>query len=102
MKPDTRIWLIRKPGARSDSVNEVRVRSRDGDVRPVQVRIDKFFLGSVPSHGIVRDLRDRQPEYTFRSLPPDDFDVLVDTTAGVQRYRVPPPDRQKVMPVCNE
>jgi len=103
MKPRYRIWLIRARDAQINYVvTQVRVRARDRDLLPVQVRTNRFFLGSVPSHGIVPALRNRQPEFTFSTLPNNDFDVVVESSAGSQRYPVTQRERQHVMRVCNE
>jgi hypothetical protein len=103
MKPGYRIWLVRKRGARTDYIlNTVRIRSRGSDQLPAQVRADKFFLGKVPSHGIIDALRDRRPEFTFSDLPVDGFEVLVDTSAGVQRYQVTQRERDTMMSVCTK
>lgn len=103
MKPGYRIWAQLKPTTPVDQrLEEVWVRTRTGDIHPVDVRNNRFFLGTVASHGIVEALRERLPEYTFDSLPPDDFAVIVATSHGRQRYAVRRADRQKLMRVCNE
>ena len=55
----------------------------------------------MPSHGIVESLRTRFPEFVFAALPPGDFQVLVQSSTGVQRYTVAARDREQIMRVCN-
>ena len=68
----------------------------------MSVRDEKFYVGIAPSHGIVDPLRNRFPEFTFDSLPSDDFEIVANTNTGVLRYRVTAADRHLVMHVCNE
>ena len=103
MKPGYRIWLHRTPRARIDyTVTQVYVRSGDHDFSPVSESRDRFFLGTVPSHGMVEAVRSRIPEYSFDALPAGNFDVVVETSAGPQHYPVKQRDRQKLMRVCND
>jgi hypothetical protein len=70
--------------------------------KPIAVKTEHFFLGRAASHGIIEGLRFRAGESTFETLPPGDFTVVLETTAGRQEYRVTETDRTKLLHVCNE
>jgi hypothetical protein len=102
MEPGYRVWLQRKRNDwRPLSVTSLSIRSRGREVKPSSMRSGRFVIGSVPSHGIVPELRTRFPEYVFADLPVTDFEVVVVTPSEKQGYRVTASDRQAVMRVCN-
>jgi hypothetical protein len=103
MQPGYRIWLWHKRDSRRRiSVSRLSVRSGDDEILPVAERRATLFLGSVPSHGIIPPLRQRYPEFLFDSLPQADFEVVLHTKDGLQRYRINEEHRAKLIPVCNE
>lgn len=102
MKPGYRIWPVRTPAARHDRwVTGLYVQARGSQLFPTATGGEKLFLGSVPTHGIVPDLRDRRPQFTFVSLPVGPFDVALQFNDGEQRYRVERADASGYLPVCN-
>jgi len=56
--------------------------------------------GAIPAHGIITEVRWRSWEWIFDRLPIDDFDVILETSAGAQRYAVTARDRAGMMRVC--
>ena len=98
-----RVWATRRPERISShaAVTAIRLETKDQVIRSVAQRDVRLFVGSVASHGIIEPLRARFPEYTFESLPSGRFDVVLQTTAGVERYHVTPQRTQPLLPVCN-
>ena len=70
--------------------------------QPTAVGTSRLFLGRAASHGIIEGLRFRAGESTFDTLPAGDFAVILQTTAGVQKYPVSETDRATLLPACNE
>lgn len=102
MEPGYRVWLQRKRNDwRPLTVTSLSVQYRGRALKPASVRSGRFVVGSVPSHGIVPELRTRFPEYVFAALPPGRFEVVVATAAGSQSYVVTSNDRKSLMRVCN-
>jgi len=102
MRPGYRIWFVPTPGAPfAPAVTNVTVRFRSGEITPVGEHDERFFLGTVPSHGIIEALRARFPEFEFDRLPPDNFVVLVGTSSGTQTFTVSQRDRLMSIRVCN-
>lgn len=64
------------------------------------MRISMLTVGAIPADGVITEVRWRGWEWTFDRLPNGDFDVVVETTAGAQRYRVTSQDRAGRMRVC--
>jgi hypothetical protein len=56
--------------------------------------------GAIPAHGIVTEGRWRGWEWTFDRLPNGEFDVILKTTAGAQRYTVTNKDLAGRIRVC--
>jgi hypothetical protein len=79
----------------------VRIRSAAREIAPVAERNERFFLGTVPSHGMVEALRPRFPEFVFERWPQDAFDVVVGTSRGTQGFTVTHRERTALMRVCN-
>ena len=109
--PVFHVWLQYVPTARlAVSVDRVVLQSsgsaesKDGGSRsvihPLNGHPFELTLGHVPAHGIITELRWRQFEWTFDRLPRQDFDAIVETSAGLQRYRVTAADRTKRMRGC--
>jgi hypothetical protein len=98
-----RVWGVYANGARPDvSVRRITIRATGGPViSPVSQQYERFFVGTVPSHGIIEPLRARFGEAVFDKLPAGDFDVLFETTAGTQRYHVTDQARSIPLRVCN-
>ncbi len=104
--PDYRVWLQYAPsGRRTLTANRVSLQPRSGAansrmIRSTRDRRSQLTAGATPAHGIVTEVRWRGWEWTFDQLPSDDFDVVVETTAGAQRYTVTNQDRAGRMRVC--
>ena len=71
-----------------------------GTIQPMGGRRAQLTAGALPAHGIITGVRWRGWEWTFDRLPSGEFDVVVQTTAGVQRYRVTSEDRTGRIRVC--
>jgi hypothetical protein len=69
-------------------------------IRSTRDRRSQLTAGATPAHGIVTEVRWRGWEWTFDRLPSGDFDVVVETTSGAQRYTVTNQDRAGRMRVC--
>lgn len=103
MLPGYRVWIARTPSAPADlAVEAVRVRSGRQQLAPSSTKDVRFFVGRTASHGIIEPLRARFPEYTFDSLRPGPFDVVLNTNAGTRQYHVTDAARRKNLHVCNE
>ena len=104
--PDYRVWLQYAPsGRRTLTANRVSLQPRSGAangrmIRSTHDRRSQLTAGATPAHGIVTEVRWRGWEWTFDQLPSGDFDVVVATTAGPQRYTVTNQDRAGRMRVC--
>jgi hypothetical protein len=104
--PDYRVWLQYAPsGRRTLTANRVLLHSRSGAARgaaikPIRDRRSQLTVGALPAHGIITEVRWRGWEWTFDRLPNGEFDVVVETTAGAQRYRVTSQDRAGRMRIC--
>ena len=104
--PDYRVWLQYTPnGRRTLTVNRVLLQARSGAagervIKPTRDRRSQLSVGAIPAHGIITDVRWRGWEWTFDRLPNGEFDVVVETTAGVQRYRMTSQERTGRMRVC--
>jgi len=104
--PDYRVWLQYAPsGRRTLTANRVSLQQRSGAangrmIRSTHDRRSQLTAGATPAHGIVTEVRWRGWEWTFDQLPSGDFDVVVETTAGAQRYTVTNQDRAGRMRVC--
>ena len=102
VRPGYRIRFGRLPEAPLPAaVTHVRVRSSGREAAPIAELNERFFVGTVPSHGIVEPLRARFPEYVFEQLPAGDFVLVVGTTHGTYRFTVTARERASVMRVCN-
>ena len=98
-----RAWTTRRHRANAQvAVTALRLESKGRIIRPVAERDVRLFVGTVPSHGIIEPLRARFPEYTFASLPSGRFEVVVQTTVGMERYAVTPEHQAALLKVCNE
>jgi len=97
-----RIWAdYALEGRRNVSIDRIVLEGPDEKpIEPIDARTSTFTLGHVPSHGIIEALRFRPGESTFDHLPPDDFRVILRTSAGLQRYRVTKRDRTTLLRVC--
>jgi len=69
-------------------------------IQSIRDRRAQLTAGALPAHGIMTEVRWRGWEWTFDRLPNGEFDVVVETTAGAQRYRVTSQDRARRMRVC--
>jgi hypothetical protein len=104
--PDYRVWLQYAPsGRRTLTANRVLLQSRSGVasgrvIQSIRDRRAQLTAGALPAHGIMTEVRWRESERTFDRLPNGEFDVVVETTAGAQRYRVTSQDRARRMRVC--
>ena len=65
-----------------------------GEIQPIDERHERFWVGTVPSHGIPEALRSRTPEYVFASWPAGRFEVVLHIGGGIQRLSVPSPNAQ--------
>lgn len=103
---DYRVWLQYAPsGRRTLTANRVLLQPRSGGansrvMKPIRDRRSQLTAGALPAHGIITEVRWRGWEWTFDRLPNGEFDVVVETTAGAQRYRVTSQDRAGRMRVC--
>ena len=104
--PDYRVWLQYAPsGRRTLTANGVLLQSRSGAasgrvIQSIRDRGAQLTAGALPAHGIMTEVRWRGWEWTFDRLPNGEFDVVVETTAGAQRYRVTSQERARRMRVC--
>jgi hypothetical protein len=103
--PDYRLWVQYTPDAqRTITVTHVRLQPRRGTgadvIRPARERSYQLTVGTHPAHGIITEVRWRNWEWIFDRLPAEDFDVILETSAGPQRYAVTSRDRASVMKVC--
>ena len=69
-------------------------------IQPARERPFQLTVRHLPAHGIINEVRWRFWEWIFDQLPAGEFQVVLDTTAGVQRYTVTDKDRAKLMRVC--
>lgn len=104
--PDYRVWLqYAASGRRTLTANRVLLQSRTATasgrvIQPIRDRRAQLTAGALPAHGIITEVRWRGWEWTFDRLPNGEFDVVVETAAGPQRYRVTSQDRAGRMRVC--
>ena len=105
-EPTFRVWLqYTLYGRRTISVDDVvlqpagRNGARDA-MRPFRQQPFELTIGHLPAHGIVDAVRFRWTQWTFDRLPAGPFDVILSTTAGVQRYTVTDKDRSASFRVC--
>jgi hypothetical protein len=100
---DYRVWGDYVPSSRGAvSVRRVMLQPVQGPaIAPIRQMYERFFVGRVPSHGIIEPLRARFGEAVFDRLPDVDYDVVFQTTGGVQRYRVTREAREALLHVCN-
>jgi hypothetical protein len=98
-----RIWATYTDGSRRNvSVSDITIQAIGGrELRSVGAREERLTLGIASSHGLLEDVRARFPEYMFPNVPAHDFYVVLHTSVGIQRYRVTPDDRARLMDVCN-
>jgi hypothetical protein len=69
-------------------------------IQPVRDRPFQLTVGILPAHGILDEVRWRNWEWIFDQLPAGEFQVIVETSAGVQRYTVTERDRATLTRVC--
>lgn len=105
--PDYRIWVQYAPdGRRTVSVNRILVQPAGatevaGVIQPVRERgFSQLSVGALPAHGIITEVRWRGSEWTFDHIPAGDFQVILMTSAGKQRYAVTAKDRATPLKVC--
>jgi hypothetical protein len=104
--PDYRVWLQYAPGGRRTlTANRVILQSISGAasgrmIQPTRDRRSQLTVGAIPAHGIITEVRWRGWEWTFDRLPKGEFEVVVETSASAQRYRVSSQDREGRMRVC--
>jgi len=98
-----RVWVAYSPSSSSYlTIDRITIRGRGSEVlQPADVVREHLAVGKAPSHGIIEPIRWRYQEFVFPSLPPGDFDVILRTSAGVQRYHVNDRDRSRLIRVCN-
>jgi hypothetical protein len=98
-----RIWVAYSPSSPTNiSIDRITIRTPGGAVlQPTDIRRERLFIGTVPSHGIIEPLRARFQEFVCPALPAGDIDVMLHTKAGVQRYQVTEQDRERLIRVCN-
>jgi hypothetical protein len=100
MLPGYRVWVQRADHRwHSLTILNITARHLGRIIEPTSVRTTKLFLGTVPSHGILPDLRMRSPEFTFSDLPAVAFDLDIETNQGHRRLRVD--SGRSLMRVCN-
>lgn len=98
-----RIWASYTDRSRRNvSINDITIQRTDKvELRSVGSRDERLALGIASSHGLIEAVRARFPEFIFANLPDRDFHVVLHTSVGVQRYRVTPSDRARLIGVCN-
>ena len=69
-------------------------------IQPVRERPFQLTVGQLPAHGIVDEVRWRNWEWIFDHLPFGAFQVILETSAGAQRYTVTGQDQATLMRVC--
>jgi hypothetical protein len=100
-----RIWLqYTLRGPRTVSVSKIVIQPKGDRTRavipPVREHPFQLTVGNLPAHGIVDEVRWRYFEWIFTRLPAGEFQVVLETTAGEQRYTVTDRDRARLMRVC--
>jgi hypothetical protein len=104
--PDYRVWMqYALAGRRTVSVKHVVLRplgkgAMSAVIQPVRERPSQLTVGTLPAHGIIDEVRWRSWEWIFDHLPVGDFQVILETSAGMQRYTVTGKDRAALMRVC--
>jgi len=106
--PDYWIWAqYTLTGRRTVAVDRVILRSLADATQPSVIiqpiresRRPQLTLGPIPAHGIITEVRWRWHEWIFDTLPANDFQVVLETTLGRQRYDVTEEVRQRFMRVC--
>lgn len=103
---DYRIWAqYVLDGRRTVSVERVVLQGIDDNgrsavIQPARDRPFQLTVGHLPAHGIMDELRWRFWEWIFDRLPVGEFHVILETSAGVQRYRVTSRDRAALTKIC--
>ena len=103
---DYRIWAqYTLEGRRTVSVDHVVLQEAGKHgmhavILPVRDRPFQLTVGHLPAHGIVNEVRFGNWEWTFDRIPVNEFHVILETSAGVQRYRVTARDRNALMRIC--
>ena len=102
--PGYRIWVattIEGVGSHQ-SVDRIAVQPATGaEEAAIDVRRRRLTLGIAGSHGIIEPLRVRFPEWIFSDLPAENFQVVLYTNTGVERYPVAHRDPTMLLRVCN-
>jgi hypothetical protein len=104
--PDYRIWAqYVLEGRRTVSIDRVVLQGTDNKgmnavIQPVRDRPFQLTVGHLPAHGIMDEVRWRNWEWIFDRLPVSEFHVILETSAGVQRYRVTSRERAALMRIC--
>jgi hypothetical protein len=104
--PDYRIWAqYTLEGRRTVSVKRIVLqpagkRARGPVIQPVRDRPFQLTVGHLPAHGIINEVRWRNWEWIFDRLPGGEFQVILETSAGAQRYTVTERDVARLMRVC--
>ena len=99
---DYRVWVQYSSRGTSDGFGESCRPSTTGEkgasttIRPVRERPFQLTVGRLPGHGIIDEVRLRRWEWMFDRLPAGEFQVILDTSAGTQRYTVTARDRADV------
>jgi hypothetical protein len=103
---DYRVWAqYTLRGRRTVSVNHVVLQPNgksgmSAAIQPVRERSFQLTVGQLPAHGIVDEVRWRNWEWIFDHLPVGTFQVILETSAGAQRYTVTGQDQATLMRVC--
>jgi hypothetical protein len=105
--PDYRIWTQYTPnGQRTVAVDRVVLRPLGATqssvvIQPIrESQRRQLTLGPIPAHGIITEVRWRWHEWIFDRLPANDFQVVLETSGGRQRYNVTKEVRERFMRVC--
>jgi hypothetical protein len=102
--PGFRVWVAptTEGVASTLTIDRITVQPPTGaELAAAEVRWRRLALGIAPSHGIIEPLRARFPEFVFPDLPAGNLQIVLHTTAGVQRYTVTEPARSALIRVCN-
>jgi len=105
--PDYRIWVQYNLNARREvRVNQAVLRPVGATkplavIHPIRESVrPQLTLGPIPAHGIITEVRWRWHEWIFDRLPPNDFHVVLNTSAGQERHTVTNAVRTRPMRVC--
>src|SRR5262245_27853118 len=105
--PEYRIWVqYNHNGRRAVSVNQAVLRpvgttKSSALIHPIRESVrPQLTLGAIAAHGMITEVSWRWHKWIFDRLQPNDFQVVLDTSAGQERHTVTNTVRTRLMRVC--